>query len=94
MWFIAGIIIGTAGVGLAYFLSKNKVSVRWYEAVLGIVGVGLVVLGIHDFLASISEYEARAAWTFLAIFTLTGTVMLAMAAYLPWARYRKKNRPE
>jgi hypothetical protein len=94
MWFIAGIIIGTAGVGLALFLSKKKVSVRWYEAVLAIVGVGLVVLGIHDFFASFSEYETRAAWTFLVMFTLTGTFMLAVAAYLPWARYRKKNRPE
>jgi len=94
MWFIAGIIIGTVGVGLAYYLSKNKVEVWWYETVLAIAGTGLVVLGVHDFLASFFEYETRAAWTFLAIFTLPGTVMLAVAAYLAWARFRKKERSE
>jgi uncharacterized membrane protein len=89
MWFLAGLIIGAGLITLALWLRGMKISVRWYEWLIGILGLLLMLFTIQNFSASFAEYEEYAAWTFLWVFGLPSITLLAIACLLPWRRHRK-----
>ena len=89
MWLIIGLVIGAALVTLALWLRGRRIVVRWYEWLIGVLGLGLLFFTIQNFLASFAEYEEYAAWTFLWVFGLPAIILLAIACILPWLRHRK-----
>lgn len=89
MWLIIGIIIGTGLLALAFWLHNQKVKVKWYEWLIGCLGLLLLLFTIQNFTASFAEHEPHAAWTFLWLFGIPAVLMLALACLLPWLRRRK-----
>ena len=89
MWFVIGLIIGAGLLVLALWLRSRKIAVRWYEWLIGLIGLILLLFTIQNFSASFAEHEEFAAWTFLWVFGLPAIILLVIACLLPWLRYRK-----
>ncbi len=92
MWLLFGLIIGAGLITLASWLHHKKISVRWYEWLIGIIGLLLLLFTIQNFSTSLAGYEEYAAWTFLWVFGLLSILFLAIAFMLPWVRHRNAGR--
>ena len=89
MWFIIALILGAGLVALWLWLRSRKVAVTWYEWLIGILGLLLLLFTIQNFSASFAEHEEHAAWKFLLVFGLPAIILLAVACLLPWLRHRR-----
>ena len=91
MWLIIGLILGVAFAALFWFLSKNNFSLKWYEWLLGVIGLILLILTIQNFAGSFAEWEPRAAWIFLLVVGLPAAILLALPAVLAWRRFSSQS---
>ena len=89
MWFLIGLITSAILFTLAFWLHSKRISVRWYEWLIGATGLLLLLFTIQNFSASFAEYEPQAAWTFLWVFGLPAFFLLTLACFLPWRRHRR-----
>jgi hypothetical protein len=79
MWLIIGLIAGGAILGLVVWLRSTKVSVRWYEWLIGAAGLALALFTIQNFAGSVAELEIAAAKMFLLVTGLPALILLAIA---------------
>ncbi len=87
LWLILGLIMGAA----VYWLVTNEnVKLTWYEWVLGVLGVILILFAIQNYGASVAELESRAAGLMLLIFGLPGLILAAVAGVLAFLRGKKE----
>ncbi|AGG07011.1 MULTISPECIES: hypothetical protein [Dehalococcoides] len=89
MWFFIGIVAGALILGLIWFLQKNHLRLTWYEWLIGIVGFGLVLFTLQNFVSSFVEIEPQAAYIFLLITGLPALILLVLAWQLAIRRTRK-----
>ncbi|MCL2474686.1 MAG: dehalogenase [Chloroflexi bacterium] len=89
MWLIIGIIVGCALAALLWFLNKNNFSLKWYEWVIGAVGLLLLLWTIQNFVGSFAEWEPRAAWAFMLVVGLPALILLTLAGVLAFRRFNK-----
>jgi len=97
MWFIIGLVICIGLLTLVLWLRRRKIKVTWYERLIGILGLLLLLFTIQNFIASFSEHEEFAAWNFLWILGLPAITLILVACILPWFRYRRvanKSSPD
>ena len=96
MWFVIGLLLGISLLLLlAFWLHDRKVNIAWYEWLIAVVGLALVVFSIQNYSATF-EVERTAPSVFLLIFGLPGVLLLALAGALVWwgsVRKRKKEIP-
>jgi uncharacterized membrane protein len=88
MWFIIALLIGAAVAGLMFFLKSRGIKVSWYEWLIGIVGVALLLFTIQNYGASLNEFESGAATTFLLVTGLPSVILLAIAGGLAFMHNR------
>ena len=89
MWLIIGLVIGAALIALVFWLRSRKIVVTWYEWLIGVIGLLLLLFAIQNFTASFAEHEPTAAWRFLLISGLPAVILLTIACLLPWWRHRR-----
>ena len=89
MWFLIALILGAGLLALVLWLRSRKIVVKWYEWLIGAIGLGLLLFTIQNFVASFVEMEPIAPWMFLLVFGLPAIILLAIACLLPWRRHRK-----
>ncbi|ACZ62481.1 dehalogenase [Dehalococcoides mccartyi] len=81
--FIPFILIGvvvTAGLfGVISWLRKNNVKVNWYEWLIGILGLGLLLLAVQHLLGAMTELFFYAAWMGFAIIGIPALILLVVA---------------
>jgi uncharacterized membrane protein len=85
-WLFAGLVIGVLFFWLA---TTDKVSLKWYEWVLLVLGVILLLFSIQNYSASIEEIESRAATFLLLMFGLPGLIFALLGGGLAFLRSRK-----
>ena len=85
-WIIAGLVLGAAIFWLA---TNGKVKLTWYEWVLGVLGIILILFAFQNYSASMVELEPKAGNLMLLIFGLPGLILAAVAVVLPFMRSRK-----
>jgi len=85
--FYVGII---AGFVVITWLLVTKVSLKWYEWLIGIAGWLLAILALQNWLASFLEAEPRAGWILLLLFGIPAAILLGIAWYLPRRRSKKE----
>ena len=85
---IVGLIIGTGVLALVMWLRNNSVATKWYDWVIGAVGLLLVLFAMQNFGGSQAEYQPIAANLFLLMNGLPGIILLAVAGILFWRRQR------
>ncbi len=89
MLFIFGMVVGAELVWLVFRLALKKIAVRWYEWLIGALGFMMAVWAVHDFFASMAEYNETAGRMLLWILGLPALVLLALGVFLPWWRLRR-----
>ncbi|AHB14080.1 MULTISPECIES: hypothetical protein [Dehalococcoides] len=89
MWFIIGLITGALLSGLVWLMKRDNFSLTWYEWLLGIIGLALVIFTIQNFFGSLDELESKAASMFLLVVGLPGLVLLAISWQLAARRVKK-----
>jgi uncharacterized membrane protein len=88
MWFLIGLILGALLLGLATWMRRKNISLTWYEWLIGIVGLVLLVFTIQNFFASFTELESSAAWMFLLVVGLPALILLTVTWQLAARRQR------
>ena len=94
MWFLAGLLLGAGVLALALWSRARKIVVRWYEWFIGVLGLLLLLWTVHDFFASMAEYNEIAAWTFLWMLGGPAIILLVIAGLLPWLRRQSLRKGE
>jgi uncharacterized membrane protein len=92
MWFAVGLVIGAGIVALAFWLNKHRMQVKWYVWLMSLVGILLAIWAVHDFSASMAEYNEIAAWTLLWLLGIPGIILLVLSSLLPWLQRRQTSR--
>jgi uncharacterized membrane protein len=88
MWLIIGLIAGAAALGLVLWMRGKDVAVKWYEWLVGALGLVLLLFTIQNFAGSIAELESTAANMFLLVTGLPAIILLAIAWQLVARRQR------
>lgn len=88
MWLVIGLVLGAAILALVLWIRNNKVAVRWYEWLIAVIGLGLLLFSIPNFTSSFAEREPTAAWMFLLVLILPAVILMAIAFRLIWHRSR------
>jgi len=90
MQFFTGLVLGAALLALVLWLRSRKIAVKWYEWLIGALGLLLLWWAVHDFFSSMAEFNEFAAWTFLWLLGAPGFILVAIAAFLPWRRHCRR----
>ncbi len=83
MWLIIGTVLG---LGLAYLVSglrSGKLTVRWYQWILGAIAVVLLLLAIQNYFALQDELEPKLSNFALVAFGLPGVASAALVWLIP-----------
>jgi len=89
MWLLISLVFGAVLATLILWLRSRKITLKWYEWLIGAIGIGILFYMIRNISGSLADNEARAAVAFLWLFGAPAIVLLAIAWLLPWRRHRK-----
>jgi uncharacterized membrane protein len=76
MWFVIGIAVGLL---LLWIVMSKKVQMKWYEWLIGIVGLALLLFTVLVTSTSYAEDEPKAAQLFLLVLGIPSIVLLVLA---------------
>ncbi len=88
MWLIIGLIAGAAVLGLVLWMKGKDVAVKWYEWLVGALGLMLLLFTIQNYAGSLAELESTAANMFLLVSGLPAIILLAVSWQLVARRQR------
>ena len=88
MWFIIALIVGAALAALVLLLRNQNIRVSWYEWVIGIVGLLVLLFTIQTYIGFSAESANDAAATALWLMGIPAIVLVGVAAFLAWRRNR------
>ena len=88
MWLIAGLIVGAAILALVMWMRNNNIALKWYDWVIGVIGLLLLLFTVQNYFASGIEGESVAANWFLLVTGLPALVLVAIAWVLVARRHR------
>ena len=88
MWLLVGVIVGALLIWLGIALNNARKQGTWYEWLIGLIGVALLLFTIQNYFGSQAELEPKAANMFLLVTGLPSIILLLVAWQL-WARRRK-----
>ena len=91
MWFITALIVGAALGGSFFWLRGRDIRVTWYEWLIGIIGVLLILFTIQNFFGATNEFRSTAANWFLVATGIPALVLLAVAFQFVWRRNRAEG---
>jgi len=88
MVFLEGILLGIVLLGLFIWFRSKKMSLTWYEWLIGIVGVLLLFVTVQNFLGSVTESEIKPAYMILLFGGLPAVILLV----LPWQLAARRSK--
>lgn len=88
MWFLIALIFGVGLTALVFWLRNRKIVVKWYEWLIGGVGLLLLLYAIQNVVAAFAEVEPEAAWLLLLTFGLPAIILLVLSWQLVWRHNR------
>ncbi len=88
MWLIIGLVAGAAVLGLVLWMRGKDVAVKWYEWLIGALGLMLLLFTIQNYAGSLAELESTAANMFLLVSGLPAIILLAVSWQLVARRQR------
>ncbi len=86
--FAFGLIIGAVITALVLWLRGRDIVVKWYDWLIGVIGLVLLVFGIWHYFGSLAENFAFAGMMGLLIFGVIGLVLMAVSWQLIARRQR------
>jgi hypothetical protein len=85
-WFLFGLVLGACLLALLRWKSVKKISMTWYEWIMGIASLILILLVIQNFVGSVAEEETRAAWMGVLFLGIPAVILGVLAVRLPLQR--------
>jgi len=82
VWLVIGLIFGAGVFWLANWMASKNMAFTWYEWVIGIIGLLLLLFTIQNFFGSQAELEPKAASMFLLVTGLPAVVLLVITGVL------------
>lgn len=83
LWLILGILIGLGLFGLYTKVKAGQLIVRWYQWVLGIMAVIMLLLTIENYLGFQEELEPVAANFVILAMGLPAVILAVIAYFIP-----------
>ncbi len=87
-WFILTFVLGAAMVGLVLWVRNRDIAIKWYDWLIGALGVVLVLASVQHLFGSIREDYLQSGLLGLVAFALPGLILLAVAWQLIARRQR------
>ncbi len=87
-WFILTFVLGAATVGLVLWLRNKGMATKWFDWLIGALGVVLLLAATQHFFASIREDFSQSGLLGLVVFGLPGLILLAVSWQLIARRQR------
>ncbi|XUX00483.1 MAG: dehalogenase [Dehalogenimonas sp.] len=78
MWLVIGLVLGALLIWLVSFMKSKGMAFRWYEWIIGIIGLALLLFTIQNYFGSQAELEPKAANMFLLVTGLPALILLAV----------------
>jgi hypothetical protein len=78
MWLVIGLVIGALLIWLVSFMKSKGMAFRWYEWLIGLAGLALLLFTVQNFFGSQAELEPKAANMFLLVTGLPSLILLAI----------------
>ncbi len=88
MWVIVGLIVGAGLLWLVLRVRNQGTEIKWYDWLIGIIGLLLLLFTIQNFAGSMAEVESTAANMFLLVTGLPALILLAVVWQLIARRQR------
>jgi len=88
MWFITALVVGAGVVVLVMWLRSQGIKVSWYEWVIGVVGIALLLFAIQNYFGFTSELEPNAPGFVLLVMGLPALILMALSGLLVWKRQK------
>jgi hypothetical protein len=88
MWMVIGAVLAVALYMLIMWLRNSGYSLKWYDWILGILGMGLLLFTLENFIGSFEEQVPQAAWMFLVVTGIPSLVLLGVVGIQLWRRAR------
>ncbi|XUX00746.1 MAG: dehalogenase [Dehalogenimonas sp.] len=88
MWPFIALIVGAAIIGLAWWLNRQNINVKWYEWLIGLIGVLLLMFSLQNYFGAIEEWQQIPANRWLGYFGVPAILLIALAVSLV-IRHRK-----
>ena len=95
MWLLAGALAGVFITALYLRLSKAHIPVKWYETLIGAIGLALLIFGLQNYISTRAEHWSEGTpLTFLLVFGLPALFLLALFTFLVLLRYFLHKRSQ
>ena len=88
LWLILGLVVGAGVLAVALWSNNRGVSIKWYDWVIGVIGLLLLLFTIQNFFGSNAELEPTAANLFLLVTGLPAIILMAVA----WQLITRRSR--
>jgi hypothetical protein len=87
-FFITGGLVIGGLLWLVLWIRSANISVKWYEWLIGAIGLLIMIGAVENFFAAFAEFESGAAWKYLLVLGLPALILLAVAVQLVVRRQR------
>lgn len=78
MWLVIGLVLGALLIWLVSFMKSKGMAFKWYEWIIGLAGLALLLFTVQNFFGSQAELEPKAANMFLLVTGLPALILLAI----------------
>ena len=89
LWGLIGFLLGAGILGLIIWTRAKNIAIKWYEWLIGGIGLLLLLYSLQNLIGLISEREAPAGLFFLLVIGLPSVIILALALSSVYRRNRK-----
>lgn len=91
LWLILGILLGAGLTWLVYGIRNGKIEVKWYQIILGVIALAMLLLTIENYIGFKEEMEPQAANFLLWAMGLPGAILGLLAIAIPKMFKRAKS---
>ena len=85
--FVIGLVVGIVVLLLVRALRSRDITLKWYEWLLGALGLFSVVFGVQYLFGSLAEFYTFAGVLGLAVFGIQGLILLTIT----WLLVRRRQ---
>ena len=86
LWVAIALVIGVVLTLLVKRFRERNIKTTWYDWLLGIVGMLLLLFTIQNFYTSFLEFEPQAGWMFVLVTGIPSLVLLGVPTLQVWRR--------
>ena len=84
---LGGLLVGGL-LWLVLWIRSANIAVKWYEWLIGAIGLLIGIVAVENFFAAFVEFENQAAWLYILVFGLPALILLAVSVQLVFRRHR------